>query len=274
MARFLCLILCYAAFITSAPGAATAQAFAPSSVSLPDLRWPAPKLFIGIAETHGTQEVPLLVETLASKLVADGYVVHLMLEMPERALAFAKAPTLREAANELSASEWWGKTMQDGRSGTGTACTIWRLRTKAPSVQLHGVDQDAFTSDREAFMAREVVRNASSSGADLVAVIYWAGNLHVLSMPGRPLNTFTQASEALEGFSALTVEVAARGGSAYNCQRDVCAPHVMTPNPQARLGLSRFSPTEWMYAFEAFSPQLPVSEDARSPEGVLKACEQ
>jgi hypothetical protein len=244
-------------------------------VPLPvDLRWPSEKLLIGVAETHGTREVPLFVEALSRRLADDGYLVVLLPELPMSALGFLEEDRRDRASHRLSESAWWGREMQDGRSGVATACALWRLSDVGQSIDILGVDEESYTNEREAFMGSRIGAAAKGRLTERVAVVYWAGNLHVLEMPGRPPNAFAQALTSLEGFHPLTIEVNARSGVAFNCQADGCGPHPFPDNSGARTGLTKLSSREWIFTFDEFSAQMPVSTRSNGSTNVLEECGQ
>jgi len=232
----------------------------------------AERLLVGVGELHGTNQAPLFVEALARSLALRGYKVVLFLEEPPEREPFYLGENEGETEARLRSSKFWAGAFQDGRAGLQSACVLIRLAALDPDIRLVAVDAAIEGKSRDEAMGEILVKHLGSAQSGKVAGVFWAGNFHVIRRPSQlGPSAFDIAASRLPEFKDLRIDLAARSGSAFNCQRSLCAPHAIgglsTP-----LGFEPEGPRSWTYTFRAFTPQMPAISMLTGDSSLARFC--
>lgn len=221
--------------------------------------WPADAASAGIAalmarhslvilgEIHGTAEVPALVAAVLAERVAGGRPVTLAVEIPDSHQAALDAwlddPQGGDAGAALAGHRFW--SFEDGRSSVamlGLLEQVRRWRQSGAQLDLLAFDvpDPGVTGNvRERHMADRLRRAVTRPGAAPMLVL--TGNLHARRKIGSPFDPGVELMAwHLRDLPALSLDVRARGGSAWICAPGCGAHELGAPDPTLAVGLRRF----------------------------------
>lgn len=225
-----------------ATGAAGSEAPPPAASAIADLMARHSPVILG--EIHGTAEVPALVGAVLAERVAGGEPVTLALEIPDSHQAALDAwlddPQGGDAGTALAGHRFW--SFEDGRSSVamlGLLEQVRRWRRSGAPVGLLAFDVPepvATGAVRERHMADRLRQALAQPGAAPMLVL--TGNLHARRKVGNPFDPAVELMAwHLRDLPALSLDVRARGGSAWVCIPE-CGTHgLAAPDPVPATGL-------------------------------------
>jgi hypothetical protein len=202
------------------PAHAATPCFGPDAV--PDAVVNAPFLVFG--EVHGTREVPEFLAAYLCTATKQRRKITLAIEFPsgeQSALdAFIASSGTGEDAGRLTATPFWRRAAQDGRTSIDMLRmldSIRTLRAGGADIKLLGIDSDLPSARRDAFMADRLRSELhQGAGRQVVALI---GGLHAIRTKGTRFNPQQESAiYLLADLRPLSLTVGTAGGTAWVCQ--------------------------------------------------------
>ncbi|QSQ24197.1 hypothetical protein JY651_04285 [Pyxidicoccus parkwayensis] len=194
-----------------------------------------PAAFIVLGEMHGTQEAPAFTTQLACHAASAGQPVRVEFEIAveEQPRIDAFLASGDGALQLLTASEFWTRSFQDGRSSKAMLQALVRLRELKRAglpLEVRAFDVGAVGGkDRDASMAEKLVQERAQAPRDTFVVL--VGNLHARRDKGAPWdpNLRFMTNHLLEAEPGLVaLDMAYLGGSIWACMGqtdDACKVH-------------------------------------------------
>ena len=191
-------------------------------------------------EVHGTNEVPEFIGSLACFSAVQGIKVRVGLEIPkqEQSLVndFLNSSSEPPDTSKLLASEFWTRSLQDGRSSLGMLNLLKSIqklkRAEYPVSVFLFDDLDAYgqaTGFRDSTMATNILSEYAQAPDALFLIL--TGNVHSRLIPGYPWNPnanfFPMGARIIETVPITKAfNMSHAGGTAWLCTGNpsVCAP--------------------------------------------------
>lgn len=194
-----------------------------------------PAAFIVLGEMHGTQEAPALTTQLVCHAASAGQPVRVGFEIPveEQPRIDAFLASADGALPPLTASEFWTRKFQDGRSSKAMLQALGRLRDlKRAGLPVEVLAFDAGGKDRDASMAEKLLQERARAPKDTFIIL--VGNLHARRDKGAPWdpNLRFMSNHLRDAEPALvTLDMAYLGGNIWACMGqtdDACKVHPLS----------------------------------------------